>query len=63
MIVTLKLFDPKCKTSVDIDLFNVKEIIYIHSLSMATLVFNDGTTQDVGTESIDFIKQGVSDET
>lgn len=63
MIVTLKLYDHKCKTFVTIDLFNVKEVIFIHSINKASLVFNDGSVQDVCPDSIDIIRRGVSNET
>lgn len=63
MTITLKLFDNSIKKFVTYDLFNVKDVVFIHSISKATLIFKDGEIQDVSIDSIDYIKAGVANET
>ena len=63
MIVTLKLFDVAARKFIGYDLFNVKDVIFIHSVNKATLIFKDGEIEDVSIDSIDYIKAGVTNET
>ena len=63
MIVTLKLFDNATRKLIEYDLFNVKDVIFIHSINKATLIFKDDVTEDVSIDSIDYIKAGVANET
>lgn len=63
MIVTLKLFDNATRKLIEYDLFNVKDVIFIHSVNKATLIFKSGEIEDVSIDSIDYIKVGVTDET
>lgn len=63
MIVTLKLFDNATRKFIGYDLFNAKDVIFIHSVNKATLIFKDGEIEDVSIDSIDYIKAGVTNET
>ena len=63
MIVTLKLFDNATRKFIGYDLFNVKDVIFIHSVNSATLIFKDSEVEDVSIDSIDYIKVGATDET
>lgn len=63
MIVTLKLFDPNTRKQIAYDAFNVQDVIFIHSINKATLIFKDGGVEDVSIDSLDYIKVGVTDET
>ena len=60
MIVTLKLFDNATRKFIEYDLFNVKDVIFIHSINKATLIFKDGEIENVSIDSIDYIKVGVT---
>ena len=62
MIVTLKLFDNVTRKLIEYDLFNVKDVIFIHSINKATLVFKDDAVEDVSIDSIDCIKVGVTND-
>lgn len=63
MNVTLKLFDSVTKKFIGYELFNVEDVIFIHGVNKATLIFKDGGVEDVSIDSIDYIKTGVTDET